>query len=75
MDIQTAKKIGAIILALLCSWVIAGYFSTAITRMMGLTGADLALVSFILYAVIFFIALSAIQKAFGVFIFDDSRLD
>ena len=74
MDIQSGKTFGAIILALLCSWVVAQYLSLAIARMIGVSGPELSLVSFILYAVIFLLVLSGLQKLFGVFILDEKRL-
>ena len=75
MDVQSGKKIGAIVLALLCSWVIARYLSLAVTRMISVSGPEQYLVSFILYAVIFLLVVSGLQKVFGVFIWDDRRLE
>ena len=75
MDTSPAKRIGAIILAILCAWVIADFLSRAIARMLGLHDTVLYLASFILYAVIFLLVLMGIQKVLGVFIFDTGRLE
>ena len=68
------KQLGTIILALFCSFVIASYLSSVITRALGFSGPELAVVSFILYAVIFLLFLSGLEKALGVFILDKDRL-
>ena len=68
------KQLGMIIVALFCSFVIADYLSAAITRAMGLSGPELAVVSFIMYAVIFLVVLSSLERVLGVFILDTERL-
>lgn len=75
MSTSAVKRIGTIILALLCSWVVADRVSLAIARMLGLSGPGLYVASFVLYAVIFLLVLYGIQKVLGVFIFDNSRLE
>jgi hypothetical protein len=75
VDTTAGKKIGAIILAILCSYVIAQYLSVAGARLLGLHGAEMYFASFVLYAVIFLLVLTGLQRAFGVFILDSDRLD
>jgi hypothetical protein len=75
MDTGSGKKIGLIVLAILCSYVIAQYLSVAGARMLGLHGAEMYFVSFVLYAVIFLLVLTGLQRAFGVFILDSDRLE
>lgn len=75
MDAADAKKMGMIIFALFCSWIIAEYLSTAIARLAGLHGPTLYVASFLLFAVIFLVVMSGLQKALGVFILDNRRLE
>ncbi len=68
------RKIGMIILAILCSYLVAQYFSTGIVRVMNLHGPEMYLASFILFAVIFLLVMSGLQRALGIFILDEERL-
>lgn len=70
MDISTVRKWAVFFLGILCSILIADSLSTIIIAATGLTGWIKFIVSFILYAVLFFGILYIIEKTLGIRFFN-----
>lgn len=70
MDMSSVRKWAVFFICILCSILIADTLSNAIVTAMGLNGWIKFIVSFVLYAVMFFGILYAIEKIFGVRFFD-----
>ena len=70
MDMSSVRKWAFFLFGILCSILIADTLSNAIIAASGLNGWILFVVSFILYAVLFFGILYAIEKIFGIRFFD-----
>jgi len=70
MDISSVRKWAIFFLGTLCSILIADTLSNMIMAVSGLTGWVKFIVSFVLYAVLFFGILYAIEKIFKIKFFD-----
>jgi len=70
MDISSVRKWAFFLIGILCSILIADTLSNIIVTALGLNGWIRFIVSFILYAVLFFGILYAIEKIFGIRFFD-----
>ncbi|PKL68439.1 MAG: hypothetical protein CVV30_11040 [Methanomicrobiales archaeon HGW-Methanomicrobiales-1] len=70
MDISLVRKWAVFFIGILCSILIADYLSNAIIAVTGLSGWVRLVVSFILYAVLFFGILYIIEKSFNIRFFD-----
>ena len=70
MDMSTVRKWAVFFLGILCSILIADSLSTIIIAATGLTGWIKFIVSFVLYAVLFFGILYIIEKTLGIRFFD-----
>jgi len=66
MDLAPVKKWAVFFIGILCAIVIANTLSNALVSSTGMVGWMKFLVSFILYAVFFFLILSALQKIFHI---------
>jgi hypothetical protein len=66
MDFAPVKKWAVFFIGILCAIVIANTLSNALVSSTGMVGWMKFLVSFILYAVFFFLFLSALQKIFHI---------
>jgi hypothetical protein len=66
MDLAPVKKWAVFFIGILCAIVIANTLSNALVSSTGMVGWMKFLVSFILYAVFFFLFLSALQKIFHI---------
>jgi hypothetical protein len=66
MDFAPVKKWAVFFIGILCAIVIANTLSNAFVSSTGMVGWMKFLVSFILYAVFFFLILSALQKIFHI---------
>jgi hypothetical protein len=66
MDFAPVKKWAVFFIGILCAIVIANTLSNALVSSTGMVGWMKFLVSFILYAVFFFLILSALQKIFHI---------
>jgi hypothetical protein len=66
MDFAPVKKWVVFFIGILCAIVIANTLSNALVSSTGMVGWMKFLVSFILYAVFFFLILSALQKIFHI---------
>ena len=70
MDMSSVRKWAIFFLCILCSILIADTLSNAIVTVAGLNGWVKFIVSFVLYALLFFGILYAIEKTFGIRFFD-----
>jgi hypothetical protein len=70
MDWSSVRKWAVFFTGILCSILIADRLSNALVTVSGLTGWVSFLVSFVLYAVLFFGILYAIEKVMGIRFFD-----
>jgi hypothetical protein len=70
MDLVSVKRIIILILGFVVSYLTAEILSAIIVRILGLTGPAMYVVSFILWAVIFFAVLSLLQKVLRTSFFD-----
>jgi hypothetical protein len=70
MDMSSVRKWAVFFLGILCSILIADTLSNTIVVAAGLNGWIKFIVNFVLYAVLFFGILYAIEKIFGVKFFD-----
>lgn len=70
MDMSSARKWSIFFIGILCSILIADTLSNTIIAVTGLTGWIRFVVSFILYAVLFFGVLYIIEKIFNIRFFD-----
>jgi hypothetical protein len=70
MDISSVRKWAVFFICILGSILIADTFSNAIVAVAGLNGWIRFIVSFLLYAVLFFGILYAIEKTLGIRFFD-----
>lgn len=66
MDMSSVRKWAVFFTGILCSILIADTLSNVIVTAVGLNGWIKFLVSFVLYAVLFFGILYAIEKTFGI---------
>jgi len=66
MDMSTVRKWVIFFIGILCAILIADTLSNTIVVAVGLNGWIKFLVSFVLYAVLFFGILYAIEKIFGI---------
>ncbi len=73
MDMSSVRKWAVFFLGILCSILIADYLSNAIIAITGLSGWVRLVVSFVLYAVLFFGILYIIEKIFNIRFFDFGR--
>jgi hypothetical protein len=73
MDFAPVKKWAVFFIGILCAIVIANTLSNALVSSAGMAGWMKFLVSFILYAVFFFLILSALQKIFHIEFFGFRR--
>ena len=73
MDSADIKKWVIFFLGILCAIIIANALSNLIVAYAGLTGWVNFVVSFVLYAVLFFAILYAIEKLFGIEFFGFGR--
>ena len=69
MDMLTVRKWVIFFIGILCAIIIADTLSNMIVAAVGLSGWVKFLVSFVLYAVLFFGILYAIEKIFGISFF------
>lgn len=69
MDMLTVRKWVIFFIGILCAIIIADTLSNMIVAAIGLSGWVKFLVSFVLYAVLFFGILYAIEKIFGISFF------
>ena len=67
---SSIRKWAVFFISILCSILIADTLSNAIVSVLGLNGWIKFVVSFILYAVLFFGILYAIEKILGIRFFD-----
>ena len=74
MDFAAVKKWMVFFIGILCAIVIADLLSNTIISTTGMTGWIKFLVSFILYAVLFFAVLYAIEKIFRIEFFGFWRM-
>jgi hypothetical protein len=70
MDMSSVRKWAVFFIGILCSILIADYLSNAIIAVTGLNGWVRLIVSFVLYAVLFFSILYIIEKIFNIRFFD-----
>jgi hypothetical protein len=70
MDVSSVRKWAVFFIGILCSILISDTLSNAIVTALGLNGWIKFLVSFVLYAVLFFGILYAIEKIVGIRFFD-----
>jgi hypothetical protein len=70
MDMSSVRKWAFFFIGIICSILIADTLSNAIVNAAGLNGWIRFIVSFILYAVLFFGILYAIEKIFGIRFFN-----
>lgn len=70
MDISSVRKWAGFFIGILCSILIADTLSNAIVTASGLNGWIKFIVSFVLYAVMFFGILYAIEKILDIRFFD-----
>jgi hypothetical protein len=70
MDMASVRKWAVFFMGILCSILIANTLSEVIVTASGLSGWVRFLVSFVLYAVLFFGILYAIEKVMGIRFFD-----
>ena len=70
MDMSSVRKWAFFLFGILCSILISDTLSNAIVTASGLNGWIRFIVSFVLYAVLFFGLLYAIEKIFGIRFFD-----
>ncbi len=73
MDIAAVKKWVIFFAGILCAIIIADALSSTIVGAAGLAGAPGFIISFVLYAAIFFGVLYAIEKIFGIAFFGFGR--
>jgi len=73
MDISSVRKWAVFFIGILCSILIADNLSNAIIAVTGLNGWIRLIVSFVLYAVLFFSILYIIEKIFNIRFFDFGR--
>ena len=73
MDSADIKKWVIFFLGILCAIIIANALSNLIVTYAGMTGWVNFVVSFVLYAVLFFAILYAIEKLFGIEFFGFGR--
>ena len=73
MDSATIKKWVIFFLGILVAIIIANWLSTQIVDYAGMTGWMNFVVSFVLYAVLFFAILYAMEKLFGIEFFGFGR--
>lgn len=66
MEIKTAKNWAVLFLGILTAIVIADYLSTLLVAAAGMTGWPRFAAGFILYALLFFAALYAIERVTGI---------
>lgn len=66
MDMSSVRKWAFFFIGILCSILIADTLSNTIVTALGLNGWIRFIVSFIMYAVLFFGILYAIEKIFGI---------
>ncbi len=66
MDMPSVRKWAVFFTGILCSILIADTLSNVIVTAVGLNGWKKFLISFVLYAVLFFGILYAIEKTFGI---------
>jgi hypothetical protein len=66
MDMSSVRKWAVFFTGILCSILIADTLSNVIVTAVGMNGWIKFLVSFVLYAVLFFGILYAIEKTFGI---------
>lgn len=70
MDMSSVRKWAVFFIGILCSILIADTLSNAMVTAAGLTGGIRFIVSFVLYAVLFFGILYVIEKTFGIRFFN-----
>ena len=70
MDMSSVRKWAIFFISILCSILIADTLSNTIVSVLGLNGWIKFVVSFVLYAVLFFGILYAIEKILGIRFFD-----
>jgi hypothetical protein len=70
MDMASVRKWAVFFIGILCSILIADAVSNAIVTASGLTGWIQFIVSFVLYAVLFFGILYIIEKIVGIRFFE-----
>lgn len=70
MDMSSVRKWAFFFIGIICSILIADTLSNAIVTAAGLNGWIRFTVSFVLYAVLFFGILYAIEKIFGIRFFN-----
>ena len=73
MDSATIKKWVIFFLGILVAIIIANWLSNVIVAYAGMTGWMNFVVSFVLYAVLFFAILYAMEKLFGIEFFGFGR--
>jgi hypothetical protein len=73
MDPVSIRKWAVFFIGILCSILIADTLSNAMVNAAGLTGWVQFIVSFVLYAVLFFGILYVIEKTFGIRFFEFFR--
>ena len=66
MDMSSVRRWAVFFIGILCSILIADTVSNAIVTVVGLNGWIKFLVSFVLYTVLFFGILYAIEKVMGI---------
>jgi uncharacterized protein HemY len=74
MDFADIKKWVIFFLGILCAIIIADSLSTIIMNYSGVTGWENFVISFILYAVLFFAILYVMEKLLGIEIFGFDRI-
>jgi len=73
MELQSVKKVITLALGILVAFLIADVLSTLIVTMSGLEGAAGMVVSFVVYAVIFFSVLRLLEKYAHIVFFGFDR--
>ena len=73
MDMSAVKKWVIFFAGILCAIIIADAISNTIVVAAGIAGASGFIINFVLYAVIFFGVLYAIEKIFGIAFFGFGR--
>jgi len=73
MELQSVKKVITLVLGILVAFLIADVLSTLIVGMSGLKGAAGMVVSFVVYAAIFFFVLRLLEKYAHIVFFGFDR--
>jgi len=73
MDLGTVKRIGTLIIVLLCAILVANAISNVLMNVLGLTGIPGFILGFVIYAAVFFGILYLFERFFGINIFHFGR--